>query len=126
MTIGTTLTSGVIDIGTTQLHYTVRGRGPTLMLISSETTRPDEWQNVIPTLAERFMVLTYDRRAASRNTTADEAATLLRRLDLAPAVIVANSSGAAFAREISERHADVVARLALLSPELFGGDGSAI
>jgi pimeloyl-ACP methyl ester carboxylesterase len=116
----TTTDTGLIDIGTTQLYYEVRGRGPTLMLITGGTGDADEWCGVAPTLAEEFMVLTYDRRGFSRSPRpdgwtstsvmehADDAAALLRRLDLAPAAVVGHSSGASIACSLVARHPDVV------------------
>jgi pimeloyl-ACP methyl ester carboxylesterase len=46
MTTAITSTSGLIDIGTTEQHYEVRGRGPTLLLISSGTGDAGEWRTV--------------------------------------------------------------------------------
>jgi pimeloyl-ACP methyl ester carboxylesterase len=66
------------------------------------------------------MVVTYDRRGFSRSprpegwtTTsvmqhADDAAALLRHLDLAPATVVGHSSGASIACSLVVRHPDVV------------------
>jgi len=120
MTIEATRHAGLMDVGTTQLYYEVRGRGPTLLLITGGTGDASEWDRVAPALAQHFMVVTYDRRGFSRSprpagwatTTvmehADDAAALLGGLDLAPAIVVGHSSGAAIACSLVARHPDVV------------------
>ena|SRR5829696_1578365 len=97
----TTTTSGLIQAGTTKLYHEVRGSGPAL-LITGGTGDAGEFVDVAPTLAEECTVVTYDRRGMSRSPRpdrwtatsmaemADDAAALLRALDIAPAVVVAN------------------------------------
>ena len=104
----TTTTSGLIQAGTTELYHEVRGSGPAL-LTGGGTGDAGEWANLAPTLAEECTVVTYDRRGISRSPRpdrwtatsmaemADDAAALLRALDLAPAVVVGHSGGASMA-----------------------------
>ena len=127
----TTSDSGVIDVGTTQLYYEVRGHGPTLLLISGGGGDAGLWGKLVPPLAEDFMVVTYDRRGYSRSprpadwtTTsvdeqADDAAALLRRLDLAPAVTVGHSSGASIVCSLVARHPQVVRHAVSYEPPLL-------
>ena len=130
-TTATTRHSGSIDIGNTQLYYEVLGHGPTLLLISGGGGDAGLWSKVAPRLAQDFMVVTYDRRGYSRSprptdwtTTsvaeqADDAAALLRRLDLAPALTVGHSSGASIVCSLIARHPDVVRHGVSYEPPLL-------
>lgn len=98
-------TSGLVDVGTTKLFHEVHGSGPSLLLITGGTGDAGEWAHLVPVLAEEFTVVTYDRRGFSRSPRpagwtasnvaeqAEDAAALLRTLDLAPAVVVGHSAG---------------------------------
>jgi pimeloyl-ACP methyl ester carboxylesterase len=130
MTI-TTSDSGLIDIRTTHLYYEVIGHGPTLLLISGGGGDAALWSKVGPQLARDFMVVTYDRRGYSRsprpanwttttvNEQADDAAALLRRLELVPAMTVGHSSGASIACDLAARHGDVVRHAVIYEPPLL-------
>jgi pimeloyl-ACP methyl ester carboxylesterase len=92
------------------------------LFISGATGDAGHWTGVADTLADRYAVITYDRRGNSRSprslgwasTTideqADDAAALLRGLDLAPAFVFGTSAGASIA-----------ANLALLHPAVLRG-----
>jgi pimeloyl-ACP methyl ester carboxylesterase len=111
----TTTASGLIDVGTTRLYHEVRGSGPALF-ITGGTGDAGEWADVAPTLAEECTVVTYDRRGMSRSPrpdgwtatsmaeAADDAAALLRALELAPTVVVGHSGGASVACSLVVRH----------------------
>ena len=123
--------SGLIDICATKLYHEVRGTGPALLLITGGTGDAGEWADVAPTLADDFTVVTYDRRGFSRSPRpdgwtatsmseqADDAAALLRALDLAPAAVVGHSSGGAIACALVTRHPEVVRRAVIYEPPLF-------
>jgi pimeloyl-ACP methyl ester carboxylesterase len=125
-----TTTSGLIQAGTAKLYHEVRGNGPAL-LITGGTGDAGEWANLAPTLAEECTVVTYDRRGISRSprpdgwtTTsmaemADDAAALLRTLDLAPAVVVGHSGGASVACSLMVGHPEVVRHAVLFEPPLL-------
>jgi pimeloyl-ACP methyl ester carboxylesterase len=135
----TTTRSGLIQAGTTKLYHEVRGSGPAL-LITGGTGDAGEWTNLAPTLAEECTVVTYDRRGMSRSPrpdgwtatsmaeAADDAAALLRALDLAPAVVVGHSGGASVACSLVVRHPEVVRHAVLFEPPLLAvvPDGEAL
>jgi pimeloyl-ACP methyl ester carboxylesterase len=120
-----------MDVGTTQLYYEVHGHGPTLLLISGGGGDAGLWSKLVPPLAHDFMVVTYDRRGYSRsprpadwtttsvNEQADDAAALLRRLDLTPAVTVGHSSGASIVCSLVARHPKVVRHAVSYEPPLL-------
>jgi pimeloyl-ACP methyl ester carboxylesterase len=135
----TTTTSGLIQAGTAKLYHEVRGSGPAL-LVTGGTGDAGEWTNLAPTLAEECTVLTYDRRGMSRSPRpdgwtatsmpemADDAAALLRALDIAPAVVVGHSGGASMACCLLARHPEVVRHAVLYEPPLLAmvPDGEAL
>jgi pimeloyl-ACP methyl ester carboxylesterase len=104
----------------TDLYYELRGAGPPVLFISGATGDAGHWTEVADALADGFTVLSYDRRANSRSPRpenwtsapideqADDAAALLRALDLAPAVAYGNSQGAMILTSIALRHPDVL------------------
>jgi pimeloyl-ACP methyl ester carboxylesterase len=126
-----TPTSGLIDAGATALYYEMRGSGPALLLISGGGDDADQWARIAPALATQFMVVTYDRRGLSRSPRpdgwtvtsvdeqADDAAALLRALDLAPAVVAGHSAGASIACGLVARHPDVVRHAVSYEPPLL-------
>ena len=123
--------SGLIDVGATTLYHEVRGRGPVLLLITGGGGDAGEWSRIAPVLAEEFTVVTYDRRGMSRSPRpdgwaatsvdqqADDAAALLRALDLAPAVVVGHSGGASIACGLVARHPAVVRHAVIYEPPLL-------
>jgi pimeloyl-ACP methyl ester carboxylesterase len=135
-------TSGLIDIGTTTLYHEVRGTGPTVLLITGGDGDAGFWAHISPALADQLTVVTYDRRGLSRSVRpdgraatgvdehADDAAALLRTLDLAPAIVVGHSGGASIACGLVARHPELVRHAVLYEPPLLavvpnGGRSSA-
>ena len=131
MTTSQSCTSGLIDVGSATLYHEVCGQGPALLLITGGGGDAGEWARVVPDLAPEFTVATYDRRGASRSPRpdgwvatsmdeqADDAAALLRALDLAPAVVVGHSGGASIACALAARHPDVAHHALLYEPPLL-------
>jgi pimeloyl-ACP methyl ester carboxylesterase len=132
--------SGLIDVGTTKLYFEVHGSGPPLLLITGGTGDAADWAAVVPALAEGHTVITYDRRGMSRSprpdgwtTTsipeqADDAAALLRALELAPAVVAGHSGGASIACGLVVRHPELVRHAILYEAPLLAvvPDGEAV
>ena len=124
---------GTVDVNGTKLYYELRGSGPALFFIPGAEGDAEEYLRVAERLENDFTVLSYDRRAYSRSpapagysgstvdTEADDAAALLKALNLAPAFVWGNSSGAIIGLNLVLRHPDVVRHAMLHEPPLFAG-----
>ena len=131
MTTSQTPAAGLIDVGTTTLYHEVCGTGPAVLLITGGTGDAGEWAQVAPALAEVFTVVTYDRRGLSRSPRpdgstvisvdehADDAAALLRTLNLVPAIVVGHSGGASIACSLVARHPALVRHAVVYEPPLL-------
>jgi pimeloyl-ACP methyl ester carboxylesterase len=109
-----------IAVNGTTLYYELRGSGPPVLFISGATGDAGHWTEVADALVSEYTVLTYDRRANSRSPRpenwtaapvdeqADDAAALLRALDLASAVAYGNSQGAIYLTSLALRHSEVL------------------
>ncbi|MDT0351706.1 alpha/beta fold hydrolase [Pseudonocardia charpentierae] len=121
----------LVDVNHTTLYYELRGNGPSVMFVSGASGDAGHWTAVADALSDTFTVLTYDRRANSRSPRpqnwtaapideqADDAAELLRALDLAPVVAYGNSSGASIVTSILLRHPEVLRGAILHEPPFW-------
>lgn len=102
------LHSRVITVGRLAWHVQVAGAGPVVLLIHGTGAATHSWRDVIPLLAREFTVIAADMPGhgftqgrpvggLSMATMAREVSALLGALDMAPAVIVGHSAGAAIA-----------------------------
>ena len=108
-----------IEVNGTRIYYEKRGHGPAVLFVSGATGDAGHWTTVADILADAYTVVTYDRRANSRSlwppgwtsTTvgeqADDAASLLRGLDLAPAIVFGTSAAAGILADLCIRHPHV-------------------
>jgi pimeloyl-ACP methyl ester carboxylesterase len=111
-----TMKHGRVEVNGAQIYYEVRGSGPPLLLIMGLTGDAGWFEPLAELLAERFTVITYDRRGNSRSPCpegwtstsvaeqADDAAGLLSTLRLGPAIVFGNSFGAMILLELITRH----------------------
>ena len=109
-----------VSVNGTQLYYERRGSGPCVLFISGATGDAGHFTRVAELLADEFTVVTYDRRGNSRSPRpagwmatlmdeqADDAAALLRALELAPAAVFGTSGGAVILLNLLLRHPDVL------------------
>ena len=114
-----------------RLHYERTEDGtPPLVLVHGSWDSHHDWDAVVPTLAESFGVLTYDRRGHSaserpagqgsvREDVADLAA-LMEHVGMAPAWVVGNSFGGSIALRLAAQHGDMVLGVIAHEPPLFG------
>ena len=114
----------------TQLYAEVRGSGPSVLFIQGGLGDGGFFERVAGLLSDEFTTIVYDRRGNSRSprpagwqTTsadeqADDAAALLRALDLAPAAIYGTSSGGVIGLNFLIRYANLVRGAVLHEPAL--------
>ena len=111
---------GLVEINGARIYYEMRGSGPPLLLIMGLTGDAGWFNPLAGLLAERFTVITYDRRGNSRSPRpegwmstsaaeqADDAAGLLSTLGFSPAIVFGNSFGAMISLELIARHPQAV------------------
>ncbi|MFH9008096.1 alpha/beta fold hydrolase [Streptomyces afghaniensis] len=115
----------MIDADGVELWVERRGEGPDVLLISGLGDPAEAWQPQLDGLADRYRLTAFDNRGAGRTPLpegplsvarmADDAAALLRALQV-PAAHVAGFSGGSFiAQELALRHPGVVRSLVLMS-----------
>ena len=118
-------TSAPIHTGELELWVERRGTGPDVLLLAGLGDPAEAWQPQLDGLADHYRVTALDNRGVGRSplpdeplstaTMADDAAAILRALDV-PAVHVAGfSMGSTIAQELALRHPEVVRSLVLVS-----------
>lgn len=111
------------------LYYEVRGRGPVLMFIPPGNGDAGPFEQVAGELADRYTVVTYDRRGYSRSVRdgpidasgrmdidVSDANLLLSRLDARPAVVVGSCSGATVGLYLLARYPERIRTLVAHEP----------
>lgn len=104
----------VLDVPGARLRHFVRGSGPLLVLVAGGHGDAAVNDALATHLADRYTVLTYDRRGLSASTTdepgvtlpthADDLSQLLATLTTQPAHVYGTSLGALIALELTTRH----------------------
>ncbi|HEU5030894.1 MAG TPA: alpha/beta hydrolase [Spirillospora sp.] len=124
-------TTRTLDVPGASLHYEVRGSGPVLLLICGGIYDAAGYAGLAALLADRYTVVTYDRRGNSRSPLtgppepqeiavhADDASRLLGEVADGPAFVFGNSSGAQIALELAARHPEQVRALVAHEPPLL-------
>jgi 2-succinyl-6-hydroxy-2,4-cyclohexadiene-1-carboxylate synthase len=120
------MTAVLVDDRRWEVH--LRGSGPALLLIHGFTGRATSWGTHAATFARSFRVVApdlpghgrsaapLDPRCAGVERSADDLATILERLGVAPAHVVGYSLGARIALRLAVAHPPSVRRLVLESP----------
>jgi pimeloyl-ACP methyl ester carboxylesterase len=108
--------TSLLDVPGARLYYEVRGSGPALLLIVGGNGDASSYQAAAELLADRYSVITYERRGFSRSpldgpvpenrieTDAHDADRLLGHLTDGPADVFGSSSGAIVALDLATRH----------------------
>jgi pimeloyl-ACP methyl ester carboxylesterase len=114
-----------VSAGDVELWTERRGRGPDVLLIAGLGDPAEAWQPQLDGLADRYRVTAFDNRGAGRTplpegpltaaTMADDAAALLRALEIPSAHVAGFSMGSAIAQELALRHRELVRSLVLVS-----------
>jgi pimeloyl-ACP methyl ester carboxylesterase len=118
--MGKHVRAGDLGIWTEQV-----GEGPDVLLIGGAGDTVESWQFQLDGLADRYRLTAFDNRGAGRTAMpdgsisaenmADDAAAVLRALDIPSAHIAGFSGGSIIAQELALRHADLVRSLVLQS-----------
>ena len=121
----TSSTAGLVRAGDVDLWVEHRGTGPDVLLLVGLTDTVEAWQPQLEGLADRYTLTTFDTRGAGRSPMipadftvadlADDAAAVLRALDIESAHVAGFSGGSATAQELALRHPELVRSLVLQS-----------
>jgi 3-oxoadipate enol-lactonase len=116
--MGEHVRAGDLDIWTEQV-----GRGPDVLLIGGLGDTVESWQFQLDGLADRYRLTAFDNRGAGRTAMppgpvsveamADDAAQVLRALEVPAAHVAGFSAGSIFAQELALRHPELVRSLVL-------------
>ncbi len=123
--------NGMTTVNGAELYHEVRGSGTPLLLVPGLPGDAGQLEQLAERLADRYQVVTYDRRGYSRSprpagweaTSVEEqaadAAGLLEALGIESAVVYGTSNGALFALELALSRPDLVAGVILHEPPLL-------
>lgn len=113
----TTLPTGI------DIYYEVEGSGEPLLLINGTASDHTTWGAQVAAYRDKYTVITYDARGTGRSShpqdigsytmrvLADDAAALLRHLDIEKSHVSGHSLGSATAQELAINHPALVASL---------------
>jgi pimeloyl-ACP methyl ester carboxylesterase len=117
--------AGPIRVGDVDLWVEQRGQGPAVLLIAGLADPVEVWTAQLEGLADRYRLITFDNRGVGRSPLppgaltitgmADDAAAVLRALELPAAHVAGYSGGSVIAQELALRHAGLVRSLVLCS-----------
>jgi pimeloyl-ACP methyl ester carboxylesterase len=118
--LGEKLRAGDVDIYVEQV-----GHGPDVLLLGGLSDPAESWQPQLDGLSDRYRLIALDNRGAGRTPLpeeplsvpmmADDAAAVLRALDVRAAHVAGFSGGSAIAQELALRHPELVRSLVLMS-----------
>ena len=118
--MGEKLRAGDVDIYVEQV-----GRGPDVLLLGGLSDPAESWQPQLDGVSDRYRLIALDNRGAGRTPLpegplsvpmmADDAAAVLRALDVRAAHVAGFSGGSLIAQELALRHPELVRSLVLMS-----------
>jgi pimeloyl-ACP methyl ester carboxylesterase len=118
--LGEKLRAGEVDIYVEQV-----GHGPDVLLLGGLSDPAESWQPQLDGVSDRYRLIALDNRGAGRTPLpeaplsvpmmADDAAAVLRALDVRAAHVAGFSGGSLIAQELALRHPELVHSLVLMS-----------
>ncbi|WP_171111997.1 MULTISPECIES: alpha/beta hydrolase [Streptomyces] len=115
----------MINVNGVEFWVERRGQGPDVLLIAGLGDPAEVWQAQLDGLSDRYRITAFDNRGAGRTPLpkgplsvpgmADDAAALLRALDIPSAHIAGFSGGSVIAQELALGHPGLVRSLVLMS-----------
>ena len=124
MTVTTDI-PGFVSAGDLEIYVEQVGHGPDVLLIGGLGDTVESWQYQLDGLADRYRLTAFDNRGAGRTAMpaapatveamADDAAAVLRALDVPSAHVAGFSGGSIIAQELALRHPRLVRSLVLQS-----------
>ena len=124
------LTIATLAVPGAHIYYQTRGSGPTLMLIAGGAGDASSFDGIAPVLADRYTVVTFDRRGFLRSpmddpvqhveieTHAEDVHHVLLALGNEPAYVFGSSIGALIGLALTVRYPDQVRLLVAHEPPL--------
>lgn len=130
---------GPVPVNGTELHVQELGEGPAILFIHGMCGNADAWSDQAGRLSDGFRCVAYDRRGHTRSPFgddrvqasvglhADDAATMIDALGLAPVLIVGSSGGARIGVDVCRRYPELLRGAVLSEPAIIGlsDDGGA-
>jgi pimeloyl-ACP methyl ester carboxylesterase len=121
----TTTISGSVEANGLDIYVDQVGQGPDVLLIGGLGDTVESWQFQLDGLQDRYRLTAFDNRGAGRTpmpagpvsveALADDAAGVLRALDIPGAHVAGFSGGSIIAQELALRHPELVRSLVLQS-----------
>ncbi|HKR69027.1 MAG TPA: alpha/beta fold hydrolase [Streptosporangiaceae bacterium] len=118
------MTGGHVRAGSVEVWVEQQGAGPDVLLIAGLGDPAEIWQFQLQGLADRYRLTAFDSPGAGRTplpagplsvaSMADDAAALLRELEITSAHVAGFSGGSAIAQELALRHPVLVRSLVLV------------
>jgi pimeloyl-ACP methyl ester carboxylesterase len=115
----------MVEANGLEIYVDQVGQGPDVLLIGGLGDTVESWQFQLDGLANRYRLTAFDNRGAGRTpmpagpvsaeAMADDAAGVLRALDISPAHVTGFSGGSIIAQELALRHPELVRSLVLQS-----------
>lgn len=123
----------IVTVNRTTLYYEESGTGPALLFVHGTGGSANSWDGQVERLAPFFRCVTYDRRGNLRRPLGDlaeydpalhvqDAAELIRALDLAPCALVASSGGGSIAFHVVSKYPELLRGAVLSEPGLYSLD----
>jgi pimeloyl-ACP methyl ester carboxylesterase len=117
--------TGKVQAGDVEMHVVQRGEGPDVLLVAGLTDPAESWEFQLQGLSDRYRLTAYDNRGTGRTPLpdeplsvemmADDAAAILRALEIPNAHVLGFSGGAMISQELALRHPELIRSLVLMS-----------